>query len=126
MNTQKITLATLPQSTAQQVFDQVATHLLTQGRPSLDGTGRCAYRGINGLQCAAGCLIGDDEGPENLEGRGWTQLESDGLVPRDHAKLIRRLQVAHDTSRVHGWRDELKDVADLHGLNHHAIDAVTA
>jgi hypothetical protein len=126
VNTQKITLATLHQATPQQVFDQVATHLLTQGSRSLGNEGRCAYRGINGLQCAAGCLIGDDEGPENLEGHGWTKLQYDGLVPSYHADLIRRLQVVHDACGVLRWRDELKDVADLHGLNLDAIDAVPA
>lgn len=31
-----ITLKTLPNATAQEVFDQVATHLLTQGEKSVD------------------------------------------------------------------------------------------
>jgi hypothetical protein len=56
-----ITLETLPQATAQEVFDQVATHLLTQRQRSTT-KGNCAYRGDDGLKCAAGCLLGPDDG----------------------------------------------------------------
>lgn len=60
-----ITLKNLHEATAQQVFTQVATHLLTQKERSfvIDDRGEelCAYRGDNGLKCAAGCLISNDE-----------------------------------------------------------------
>lgn len=61
-----ITLATLAQATEQEVFDQVARHLLAQGVQStmmrLDGVSTtCQYRGEGGRKCAAGALIGDDE-----------------------------------------------------------------
>ena len=55
-----ITLATLEQATAQQVFTQVKNHLLKQNEKSMIN-GICAYRGSNGLQCAAGCLMSDEE-----------------------------------------------------------------
>ena len=59
-----ITLKTLPQATAQEVFDQITQHLLQQGKAAKSVTGACRYRietaeGI--LKCAAGCLIADDE-----------------------------------------------------------------
>jgi hypothetical protein len=126
VNAQKITLATLPQATGQAVFDQVARHLLTQGRKSLSRDGECMYRGDRGMQCAAGCLIGDDEGPENLEWITWAELATDGRVPNEHVDLIRQLQLIHDTDDVRDWRLQLKECADFHGLNHAAIDAVTA
>ena len=68
----KITLKTLEQATAQEVFDQVAEHMLTQYELSmLNDT--CVYRGYSGLKCAAGCLIGDDEyNNELMEGFTWT------------------------------------------------------
>ena len=65
-----ITLKTLPQATAQEVFDQVAKHLLTQMKKSVakraaesasDSKDYCMYRGFDGTKCAAGCLISDDE-----------------------------------------------------------------
>jgi len=40
-----ITLKTLPQATAQEVFDQVARHLLTQGKKSISENNQyCMYR----------------------------------------------------------------------------------
>ena len=63
-----ITLKTLPQATAQEVFDQVTQHLLKQGKAARSGTGACRYRvETRGeiLKCAAGCLIADDEYAED-------------------------------------------------------------
>ena len=65
-----ITLKTLGKATAQEVFDQVATHLLTQNERSLDGAS-CSYRNCDGLKCAAGCLISDDEYDNQMEGIDW-------------------------------------------------------
>ena len=66
-----ITLKTLPQATAQDVFDHVTQHLLKQGKRSVSSTGACQYRteqaeGV--LKCAAGCLITDDEYNSKFEG----------------------------------------------------------
>ena len=57
-----ITLTNLHAKSLQEVFDRVASHLLTQSARSLlpDGSG-CAYRGANGRMCAVGCLIADYE-----------------------------------------------------------------
>ena len=38
-----ITLATLAQATEQEIFDQVARHLIKQGKRAADGSG-CKYR----------------------------------------------------------------------------------
>ena len=68
-------LQTLKTATAQEVFDHVTRHLLTQGVRAQDHMdGRCMYRVLpNGfvirsnqsnkpvLMCAAGSLIGDEE-----------------------------------------------------------------
>jgi hypothetical protein len=42
--------------TKQSIFDQVAQHLLDQGRMAYQNGG-CVYRMEEGLRCAAGCLI---------------------------------------------------------------------
>ena len=95
-----ITLATLPQATEQEVFDQVATHLLKQGRPSYSEQSRmCAYRGEEGFKCAAGCLVSDEEYDVSMERGAWDQLQTScGAVdiPDAHMDLILSLQVTHD------------------------------
>lgn len=119
----KITLKNLHEATAQQVFDQVARHMLAQGKRSLGinpetGSDRCAYRGENGMMCAAGCLIGDDEYNAAMEGRAWTSLSGDSVVPRTtHDDLIDDLQYAHDITSPSEWRGSLRYVARRHGLS---------
>lgn len=114
-----ITLATLPQATAQEVFDQCATHLLTQNRKSYKRyEDTCAYRGANGLVCAAGCFIADDEyDSEDFESRGWGRLVSEGIVPAEHQHLIGRLQRIHDIADVDQWRGELLYFAKNNGYS---------
>ncbi len=53
--------------TKQEVFDKVVTHLVRQGRQSIDGTD-CAYRGSDDTMCAVGCLIKDEFYNGRLEG----------------------------------------------------------
>ena len=108
-----ITLKTLPQATAQQVFDQVAQHLLTQMQRSVNsehiGGDNCMYRSGN-LKCAAGCLIGDDEYKEEFEGKTWMRLRKQGDVPSEHLALIIELQRIHDNSPPRTWADQLKNI----------------
>ena len=117
MNTKpRITLATLPQATGQEVFDQVKEHLLTQKVQSKTPSG-CAYRGDGGLMCAAGCLIGDDEYVPHMDNEwdsSWDTLISEGVVPKDHQTLIQNLQDVHDTGG--DWEYKLKDLAEEMGL----------
>lgn len=110
-----ITLATLPNATAQQVFDQVAGHLLTQLQASVTHEG-CAYRGEEGLKCAAGCLIADEEYNDLFEHIDWGELVHQNLVPGDHSHLIMDLQCVHDSYIVDDWYDQLMAVAMNHRL----------
>jgi len=113
-----ITLKTLPQATEQQVFDQVATHLLTQNVKSYDESLEgCVYRGPYNLSCAAGCLIADDEYNVNFEEKGWLSLTADYDVPQTHQHLISRLQILHDQTCVEQWPQQLREVANLYQLN---------
>ena len=48
-------------SVLQELFDKIATHLLTQGARSENSLGKCLYRGEFGRKCAVGCLISDEE-----------------------------------------------------------------
>src|SRR5690348_12910594 len=101
-----ITLATLAQATAQEVFDQVAVHLLKQYRRSIDEKGNCFYRSVSyggkTLMCAAGCLIADHEYRPEMDSGGGTGTTWHALVRRQlvpvHATemLIAELQRVHD------------------------------
>lgn len=108
-----ITLKTLPEATAQEVFDQVAKHLLTQNKTSYsdDAVGICAYRGSEGLKCAAGCIIADDEYNPSWEQQGWTVLVDSRVVPLKHHDLIRSLQLIHDDYDTDRWRELLDELA---------------
>lgn len=120
-----ITLATLPNATAQEVFDQVVTHLRKQGAKSLSGDGEtnyaggplCLYRGAGGMKCAAGCLISDDEYDQaTYEGVDWPSLADVGTVPETHCGLISELQSIHDSDSVARWEREFAELANRCGL----------
>lgn len=116
-----ITLATLPQATAQQVFDQVARHMLTQNARSTNGTA-CKYR-EGSLKCAAGCLIGDEEYSTTLENQSWSILQERGKVPNEHADLIRELQRIHDVrDDVFNWPFYLRQLAKTENLSAVVVD----
>lgn len=95
-----ITLKTLPTATPQEVFDHVVNHLFVQGKQSLyyapDEFPCCMYRNPEGLKCAAGCLIADEEYDKSFERRPWQDLIDKGLVPKEHHELIKILQDIHD------------------------------
>ena len=112
-----ITLATLPQSTEQEVFDYVAHHLCTQNEKStLVEDTQCVYRNFNNLKCAAGCLIADNEYKGSFEGNSWEELIAKDLVPSDHEVLIMDLQHVHDGFDVSNWGVQLSYVADEFSL----------
>lgn len=110
-----ITLKTLPEATAQEVYNQVKTHLLSQKQKSIDGDG-CVYRGPGGLKCGAGILIGDDEYIHDMEENTWDLLVAKGVVPDTHQGLIRSLQLVHDMCPVEDWVSKLKSVAVRYNL----------
>ena len=112
-----ITLATLPQATAQEVFSQVVTHLLKQSEKCEDSEGNCVYfNESTGLKCAAGCLIAKDEYSPEIENYIWTQLADRDEIPKNHASLIRKLQQIHDSSEPQYWIKRLKLIAKEQGF----------
>lgn len=135
-----ITLANLAEATEQEVFDQVARHLLKQNNTSTraDDGETCAYRGIGNTKCATGCLIADDEYiPEmdnaillhlkypdidiESDGTSWQALVKVGLVPSKHEDLIFKMQLIHDGIMIEDWKDELKELAEKFNLNTNAL-----
>jgi len=118
-----ITLKTLPTASAQQVFDQVARHLLTQRQKSVNDNNVCVYRGVNNLSCAAGCLMADDEYSQDMEEIGWFNLIKYYKVPDVHEQLISDLQLTHDCREPEEWAEDLMDVASKHQLDTQCLTA---
>lgn len=101
---------------AQEVFDYVAKHLLTQGKKSESPDGTCMYRNQEGLMCAAGCLMSDLEYRKEMEENSWTMLAAEDVVPVSHSRLIQKLQDIHDLSKVDAWGSDLISLAHEWGL----------
>lgn len=110
------------EATAQEVFTHVAKHLLKQDEQAVinlsndeEGPMTCAYRAPDGMQCAAGCLIGADQYKPEFEGKLWLSVAKI-LNLTKHSDLIRALQKIHDTTAPRLWRDELETVARFYAL----------
>lgn len=115
-----ITLKNLHLATEQEIFDQVARHLLTQMETSIVGS-VCKYRHIKQdgtiLKCAAGCLIADDEYIKDFERKTWSLLIEKYGIPNTNAWLISQLQILHDTMATEYWKNELEILANGFNLN---------
>lgn len=113
----QVTIHNLHESTAQEVFDFIAVHLLTQRDKSVSDEWLCSYRGAGGLKCAAGCLFPDEDYRPEYEGKDWKMLVVRGDVPAFHADLISSLQDIHDKKEPAFWVDELTLFAGANGLS---------
>lgn len=120
--------------TAQQIFDTVATHLLQQGRKAVirnsEKSESCRYRTPEGLKCAVGCLIEDEEYQPEMEGRGVHTLAGLGLLPSRLSPFVDLLKALQ---RIHDYRtnapsfkasvvNQMKRLAPEHGLDTSVLD----
>lgn len=107
-----------PLSRDQKTFNKSARHLLKQNKKSkadYDGIGDllCAYRGEDGLRCAAGVLIPNHKYSKSFEGkrssgvRVGPVLESCG----HNTRLTDCLQDVHDNYEPEDWKMALENVA---------------
>lgn len=123
-----ITLRTLKDATAQQVFDQIADHMLTQFEQCAEGMG-CRYR-LEKLKCAGGCIISDEEyeefGADKLEDNSWHNLCKDLREKVDgvetHKDLIGSLQDIHDGYFPDSWLNKLHLLATRHNFDTSILD----
>ena len=111
--------------TKQEVFDKVATHLLTQNKKAICPIdGRCKYRTSEGLKCAAGIMISDDEYSPEME--SWavnhliTKYNLEKIAP--FKDLLYKLQGIHDWKEVQNWKTELQKLAVSHNLSTAVLD----
>ena len=116
-----ITMDNINEATKQEIFDQVAKHLLEQAEPSISDENGCAYRGDNGLKCAVGCLITEDQYEDtyrDFEGKVADSLPGvDGHV----GEFLDELQRIHDAIDPLLWRGELVKLARANNLNTDAL-----
>jgi hypothetical protein len=120
--------------TKQEIFDKVATHLLTQNAKSIVGSGVdsfCRYRGENGMKCAVGVLISDDEYRECFEGHSASSVvrrsrrHPDLRRLVDHMDFLDAIQSIHDYADVGDWPESLKQLAVEHALNSDVVVKMT-
>lgn len=117
--------------TPQEIFDKVATHLLTQRERAFGIDGECCYRGVGGTKCAIGALIPDELYDKKLEGCSVLMdkvrqvLEGAGVLPKNsghiysdgNVLLLNKLQRIHDCTTEANWPHELDYVASELGLS---------
>lgn len=117
---------------AQEVFDIVVTHLITQRRPAYTGlSGCCMYRAPDGLRCAVGALIPDNLYDPEFEGDTadcviQKLFDKDLADWREHKELLLALQEVHDecfvisrgTFSIRDLRNRLLDVAEDFSLEY--------
>ena len=118
----------------QQIFDNVAKHLLTQNRKSVTEDGMCYYQHpTDNLRCAIGCLIPNDFYKPWMETKNVRQLLTiypdlrqifgvDTLDFERDAFFLSGLQQIHDKSKPKYWRDKLKYFADYYNLSANILD----
>ncbi len=107
----------------QEVFNKVATHLLTQNEKARTQTGwgdfRCSYKADNGLKCAIGCLIPDDLYDKKIEGNSilYNPLlisilrNAIDLYIDDDINFLENLQTIHDQMSIKSWAEQLNQFA---------------
>ena len=99
--------------TNQEIFNTIYLGLESQGfkRSRDEMRGYCMFRGDNGMKCAAGWLIPDEEYDEDFENQGMV-VQNDWFINHfgdaygDTIWLIRDLQKIHDGSKT---PDEMKE-----------------
>lgn len=107
----------------QEIVNTVYKHLKTQGKPALNQSGICSYRGASGLKCAIGCLIPDNLYNSVFEQKTVSLLYSENLleeifpgITEEEAFFLERMQVIHD-SYFETLDEKFKSLCDDYDLN---------
>lgn len=122
-----VTIHNLKDSTAQEVYDFIAHHLLMQNERASTITG-CVYRTVKPegkiLKCAAGCLIPDEDYDSASERKRWSGTIYAEDTEFSHVYLIESLQLVHDQDEPFNWLKKLKEVAINYDLIPYIPDQV--
>jgi hypothetical protein len=122
-----ITLANIDDTPLQEVFDAMLAHLRKQGCKSErygDNDRRfCMYRHPDGLKCAVGIFIADDEYRDCYEGRSAEEVLADRSVSPALRYLLSQAQDIHDNYAVHQWEHAFENLA-FHTNNEFQTDLV--
>lgn len=104
--------------TKQETFDMVCEGLAAQGWKRSIELGTCVYHGSDGLKCAAGLLIPDEEYSSVMEELPVAEIFEDSPSLRKHdLDLLIDLQEAHDTwEKPEAMKRAFKVEAELLGL----------
>ncbi len=103
--------------TDQEAFETMVRHLRRQGQRSENANGTCLYRGPDGLRCAVGCLIPDDQYKRSLEGKdAWVITKNVPALSHIGGRLLSEMQSIHDDCDVSQWEEGFKDVARYYKL----------
>lgn len=113
----------------QTVFDRVCAHLAKQGRRAYVGGG-CKYRTPEGLKCAIGGLLADED-CDTLDALDDSQIST--ILRRGYAtaevseSFLSDLQNAHDSTATHPEviRNRLVSIAFQYELKPDAANAIT-
>lgn len=116
----------------QEIFDTAVSGVLKQGDFSIrDRNNACALRGANGMKCAVGWLIQDQDyqahwenvsamseygTPEELSKTSFGQaiVKTIGPIGEDELTLLRRLQDVHDSSEAEcRYNSDLNRITEL-------------
>ena len=102
----------------QEIFTQVATHLLTQKRRSVKN-GICQYQGPKGTSCAVGCLIPDEFYDPEIEDVHILYLKNYITLPdffEEEIDTLSNLQDIHDNIHPRSWKKKLSEYASENHL----------
>lgn len=111
--------------TLKEAFETMAEHLMTQGKKCEDPSrlvstpGRCLYRGPDGMKCAIGILIDDNEYHISLEFQAASDIDvvealdaSGWPTDMDSLEIYDRMQEVHDDFFVFEWPEKIEKIKD--------------
>lgn len=99
--------------TNQEAFDAMVRHLRKQGRKSQKpGSYSCLYYGADGLMCAVGCLIPEDQYSRTLEYHSAVKIQDKvPAITNLSPDLLDAMQMLHDNCPIENWEAEFLLVA---------------
>lgn len=122
-----ITIHNINEHTLQEVYDQIALHLLTQGKQCINN-GLCRFRNLSEESaCSLGHLIPLSEYTEDLELSVFGDILLDfGIVLSDDlVRLLEMLRVLHDDYQPSEWPILLHDIAEKMNLSSEVVSCFT-